>query len=157
MSYFSVKDFDHFQHYKDRNPPWIKLYNELLDNYEFSCLQDASKLHLILIWLLASRSDNKLPYDSEWVKRRINASENVDLDELTRAGFLITDQVVPMAASKMLAICKQVARPETEREGETERETEQKNTAYAVCLNVIKLSQKGYQDWRYRVSSNPSE
>jgi hypothetical protein len=108
MRTFSVKTFERFQHYKDRNPPWIKLYNELLDDYEFGCLQDASKLHLILIWLLASRSENKLPYDPTWVGRRINASEPVDLDELVRRGFLLLDQPLHNAeqvASEPLADC----------------------------------------------------
>src|SRR5262249_51283737 len=118
---FHVKNFERFQHYKDRAPPWIKLYNELLDDYEFSCLQDASKLHLILIWLLASRSDNNLPYDPAWLARRINASEPVDLDALVSAGFIVVDQPlqsVEQVASKTLADCKQVARPERERETE---------------------------------------
>ena len=61
MRYFRVKNFERFQHYKDRSPPWIKLYNDLLDDYAFTCLQDASKLHQILIWLVASRTGNKLP------------------------------------------------------------------------------------------------
>src|SRR5687768_18068275 len=52
-------NFESFQHYKDRAPPWIKLYNELLDDYEFGQLPDASKMHLVAIWLLASRSDRK--------------------------------------------------------------------------------------------------
>jgi hypothetical protein len=108
MMTFSVKNYERFQHYKDRNPPWIKLYNELLDDYEFGCLQDASKLHLILIWLLASRSENKLPYDSDWISRRINASEPVDLDGLVQRGFLLLDQPLHNAeqlASTPLASC----------------------------------------------------
>ena len=60
MQFFNVKNWDGLQHYKDRAPPWIKLYNHLLDDYEFACLQDASKLHLMLIWLLASRNSNRL-------------------------------------------------------------------------------------------------
>ena len=36
-----------FQHYKDRSAPWIKLYNELLDDYRFAVLPDASKWHLV--------------------------------------------------------------------------------------------------------------
>jgi hypothetical protein len=105
---FRVKNFERFQHYKDRNPPWIKLYNELLDDYDFGCLQDASKMHLIAIWLLASRSENKLPYDPEWVARRINATDPVDLDLLVRCGFLLLDQPLPNAeqvASTPLAKC----------------------------------------------------
>jgi len=92
MKTFSVRNFEKFQHYKDRSPPWIKLYNELLDNYDFACLQDASKLHLIMIWLLASRSNNNLPYDSEWISRRISATETVNLDTLVDAGFIVVDQ-----------------------------------------------------------------
>ena len=39
--YFSVRNWDEFQHYKDRDPTWIKLYNRLLDDYAFGLLPDA--------------------------------------------------------------------------------------------------------------------
>jgi hypothetical protein len=109
---FSVKNFQRFQHYKDRAPPWIKLYNELLDDYEFGRLPDASKMHLIAIWLLASRSDNKIPYDAAWVARRINANTKVDLTLLACAGFIVVDQQLQTTeqdASNALADCKQDA------------------------------------------------
>lgn len=131
MKTFSVKNFERFQHYKDRAPPWIKLYNELLDDYEFGALPDASKMHLIAIWLLASRSENKIPYDPAWVGRRINANSKVDLDLLVRAGFLIEDQELRSTehvASKPLADCKQSACLETEGEKRRE-ETEQRYSA----------------------------
>jgi hypothetical protein len=105
---FSVKNFERFQHYKDRAPPWIKLYNELLDDYEFGRLPDASKMHLIAIWLLASRSDNKIPYDAAWVARRINANTKVDLTLLACSGFIVVDQQVQgveQDASNALAGC----------------------------------------------------
>lgn len=108
MKTFSVKNFDRFQHYKDRSPPWIKLYNELLDDYEFGLLPDASKMHLVAIWLLASRSDNKIPYDPKWVGRRINASDPVDLDILLKRGFILSDQELHISehiASNALADC----------------------------------------------------
>lgn len=85
----SVKNFERYQHYKDRTPPWIKLYNDLLDDYEFSVLPDASKAHLMLIWLLASRSQNQIPYDARWIANKIGATEPVDLDVLLKSGFLI--------------------------------------------------------------------
>jgi hypothetical protein len=87
-STFSVKNFEKFQHYKDRSPPWIKLYNELLENYEFGQLPDTLKGQLIGIWLLASRLDNKLPYDPTWIRSKINATSPVDLDALQEAGFI---------------------------------------------------------------------
>jgi hypothetical protein len=132
---FSVKNFERFQHYKDRSPPWIKLYNELLDDYEFACLQDASKMHLIAIWLLASRSDNKLPYDPAWIGKRINATEPVNLDALAAAGFIVVSQALQGAeqvASKPLA--KRLPRDRGETEGETEQrrgETEAEESAVA--------------------------
>lgn len=120
----SVKNWDQFQHYKDRNPPWIKLHNSLLEDYEFECLHDASKGHLLCIWMLASRTENKIPYDSEWVGRKIGASTPVDLDSLITAGFLVSNQPLPDVehnASAVIADDKQSAIPEERRgEGETE-------------------------------------
>lgn len=96
MKYFRVKNFEKMQYYKKRSPPWICLYNSLpfgkssspREQYEFECLNDDSKLHLILIFLLASRYDNLLPYDSVWVTRKIGVRKPVDLDILLNAGFL---------------------------------------------------------------------
>lgn len=125
MRNFSVKNFEHFQHYKDRSPPWIKLYNELLDDYKFSALPDASKFHLVAIWLLASRTENKIPYDPAWVGRRISSTSKVDLDGLASAGFLLIDQEVhstEQVASNLSADSEQSACPEREGEKRKDRE-----------------------------------
>lgn len=114
-----VKDWDRFQHYKDRSPPWIKLYNDLLENYEFACLPDASKAHLVAIWLLASRTSNSLPADPQWIASKIGATEPVSLDALITAGFLETYG----DASEVLACRKHDAIPEGEGEGEGEKRT----------------------------------
>lgn len=121
MDYFSVKNYDKFQHYKDRTPPWIKLYNCLLEDYEFSCLQDASKLHLIMIWLLASRMDNKIPLDPEWLKVKLALDKKPDLNILLEKGFILSD-------SNALAECKQVDSTEREREESRERAEKRENT-----------------------------
>lgn len=88
MEYIQVKNWDNFQHYKDRTPPWIKLYNHLLDDFEFSCLPDASKAHLLSIWLLASRTNNKIPNNARWIGNKINATEEVNLNILIEYGFI---------------------------------------------------------------------
>ena len=105
MAFFRVKNYDRFQHYKDRSPPWIKLYNELLDDYDFGLLPDASKMHLVAIWLLASRSENKIPLDAKWVAGRINATEAVDLELLADRGFILLDQPLERVASNPIAEC----------------------------------------------------
>ena len=122
--YFRVKNFEEFQHYKDRSPPWIKLYNDLLDNYEFACLQDASKLHLVMIWLLASRNENRLILDAKWIGARINATEEVNLEVLIASGFIEKlegnqQQAEPLKCdSGLIADVEQVAIPEREKRRE---------------------------------------
>jgi hypothetical protein len=126
----SVKNWDEFQHYKDRNPPWIKLHNSLLEDYEFECLQDASKGHLLCIWMLASRTNNKIPYDAAWIGRKIGASDTIDLDALIGSGFLVLnqqDENVGQDASKALADDKQSAIPE-KRRGEGEKRQNQRKS-----------------------------
>ena len=121
--YFKVNDLEKHQHYKDRNPPWIKLYNDIFDDYNFGCLQDASKYHLVAIRLLASRTENKMPYDPDWVSKRINADKPVDLDVILKAGFISKINSLGGAINP-LADYKQNAIPETETETETEKRKE---------------------------------
>ncbi len=116
---FSIKNFDEFQHYRDRTPPWIKFYNSVLEDYEIASLPDATKAHLFAIWLLASRSGNSLPYDSAFIGNKINATEPVDLEALEQSGFIILDQ----GCSDPLSETEQSADTEGERERE-QRESE---------------------------------
>ena len=91
--YVSVNHWEKFQHYKNRTPPWLKLHRDLLNNYEFRDLPDASKAHLVLIWLLASQLDNVIPADPEWIRERINCNDKVDLNILIKKKFLIATDV----------------------------------------------------------------
>jgi len=88
MDYINVVNWEKFQHYKDRDPPWIKLYNSLLDDYEYGCLQDDSKLLLISLFLLAGRNENKIPMDNEWIRKRAMITNEINLDPLLSAGFI---------------------------------------------------------------------
>jgi hypothetical protein len=117
MRYLSIKNLKKYQHYKDRRPPWIKLHAEVLDDYAFTCLQDASKAHLMLLWVLASRMDNRIPYDLAWITQKLGANAPIDLEELILQGFIEVSQ----DDSTALAPRKQSAMPETETETETEK------------------------------------
>jgi hypothetical protein len=120
MRTFRVKNFETFQHYKDRAPPWIKLYNEILDDYEFGLLPDATKMHLVAIWLLASRSENKIPFDPAWVARRINATEKVNLALLAERGFILLDQEL-QSTEQVASITQAECLSREREEGETEK------------------------------------
>jgi hypothetical protein len=115
------KNWNTFQHYRDRCPPWIKLHREILNDKQFMCLPLASKAIAPLLWLLASESkDGQFDASTDELSFRLritNKEVEEGLKPLINNGFFID-------ASTMLAPCLQLARPETEREGE--RETKKK-------------------------------
>lgn len=88
VKFYRIRDLEKYQHYRDRNPPWVKLHSELLDDYEFQQLPDASRYHYLHLTLLASKTGNKIPNDPVWVARRINAQDPVNLTILFEAGLL---------------------------------------------------------------------
>jgi hypothetical protein len=126
------KNWASFQHYKDRNPPWIKLHKGLLDDRAYTRLPLASKALAPLLWLLASESkDGAFDADVDELSFRLRLTEkevNLGLDPLIKAGFFMPLQ----SDSNSLAGCEQVA-PEScsEREGETEAEREGETRARA--------------------------
>lgn len=127
MKVLVVKDFEKFQHYKDRNPPWIKLHYSSLSSYEITSLSDAAQGQLWKFWLLASRHGNRIPYDVRFLKREIKPSGQLKLSELLASGLLA---VCEQNASGVLSLARADAPSrETETEGETETETETAATA----------------------------
>lgn len=129
--HFTVPTLQRWQHYKDRCPPWIKLHRDVFNDYKFAQLSDAAKGHLMLIWLLASQIDNKVPYDHKWIAQKIGAANKIDLDELQRAGFIIMLQ----DDSTMLAERKQNALAETETETEAYTKETETETACSEVKN----------------------
>lgn len=143
------KNWNRFQHYRNRKPPWIKLHRDLLNDRAFMCLQLASKALAPLLWLLACESDDG-SFDADveelcWRLRMTQSELKSGLDGLLQAGFLLD-------ASTLLAPCLQHATPETEREREERREvlvaptaeTEPKAKRIARPDDV---SEQVWQDW----------
>ena len=118
------KNWTHFQHYKDRCPPWIKLHKELLNDRSFMTLPTASKALAPLLWLLASETkDGSFDASIDELVFRLRMPESdikTGLKSLIDKGFFIDD-------SNVLADRYQDAIPETETE--TETETKKKRTA----------------------------
>ena len=117
-----IKNWNKYQHYKDRNPPWIKLHRKLLDDREFHKLKPLASKVLVLCWLLAAedeKQEGNLP-SVEDISFRLRIPEK-DI----KASILELNQWIESDSSTLLAECKQDATPETETE--TEIETEKKN------------------------------
>lgn len=88
--FLTVVDWADFQAYKDRNPPWLKLYRSLLDNPDWFRLSgDAGKL-LIELWIVAAGDDGNLPSfdDISWRIRKPAREISRCVDELVDAHFL---------------------------------------------------------------------
>lgn len=69
-----IKDWDDFQHFKDRDPIWIKLYRKLLDNIEWHKLSGDDAKGLVMLWLLASEKNGALP-DIQEIAFRLRITE----------------------------------------------------------------------------------
>ena len=129
----SVKDWGRFQQYKDRNPTWIKFHLSVLDDYEFSRLPDTAKAHLLLIWLLAARCDNRIPYDVAWIAQRVGVREkNLQLERLIKGGWLFVREPADARTGVRTDVRTDVrteggngsVAPEEKRREETETETD---------------------------------
>ncbi len=123
--YFRVAKWDTFQHYSDRNPPWIKFYNSTLEDPKIGTLKDDQKAHLFGIWLLASRLGNRIPADAEFIAKRINATSKVNLQLFESIGLI---EYLGQDASITLADGKQVA-PQSRADQETDQDQEQRESA----------------------------
>jgi len=136
MDFIKVTNWDKFQHYSKRNPPWIKLHRSLLHDYEYQCLQDASKAHLVGIWLLASQTNNKIPADPRWIANQIGATEKINLKPLIDNGYIECYQ----DASKVQAKC--YSQTETETETETEKDTSEPTVPACPHFQIIDIYHK---------------
>jgi hypothetical protein len=56
-----VKSWDRYQHYKDRDPPWVKLYRDTLTTEAWVLGTDLSRLLQLASTMLAARYSNKIP------------------------------------------------------------------------------------------------
>lgn len=116
-SFLRVRNLGKYQHYRDRNPPWVKLHRDLLEDYDFEQLPDATKAHAILLLLLAARLGNEIPNDPDWIARKIGARSKVEVAKLLESRFLEScGAECSQLASKALASCDTSATVEGEGE-----------------------------------------
>ena len=56
-----IKNWKKFQHFRDRKPPWVKLYRDLLDDLEWHELDSKASKVLVMLWLIASEDEGNIP------------------------------------------------------------------------------------------------
>lgn len=96
--YITVRNWQRFQHYTDRNPPWIKNYTELLSDEAYLGLSGHRRSILHGLWLEYARSNCRLTDDTRMLTRRLNLKVTTsDLASLNHAGFITFSASKPQA------------------------------------------------------------
>lgn len=106
MSAFSIKNWEAFQHYRDRRPHWIKLHASTLTDFDFMHLPREPRGLLMQLWLLAAESDGVVRYDRDWLAFRLNLPDFrlEELSPLFSVGFLLPDDECSVLQTKASSV-----------------------------------------------------
>lgn len=159
------KNWNGFQHYKDRAPSWIKLHKSLLNDFAFARLPLASKALAPLLWVLASEYEGgSITASLDEVAFRIHVTR-AELDEglkpLLEAGFFITDDIPEQDASRALAeperVDSEVVRSATleKEKRREEKETDSRSVAKATRPSTSDRFDDFWQEYPRRDGPNP--
>lgn len=127
-----IKNWSKHQHFKDRTPPWIKLYREILDDPDWHDLEgDAAKV-LVNLWLVASEDETRkgrLP-DTRRLVFRLRMKESQLNQALTKLGHWLIQDDISVISDRYQ---DDAPEGEAETEGETEGEAEGEAEAGLPC------------------------
>ena len=110
-----IRNWKKFQHFKDRRPPWIKLYRDLLDSHDWHLLDSENSKALVMLWLLAAETDDGSLPTIPVIAFRLRTTETRIKSILTKlAPWLEQPVIIPISPRY------QDGPSETETETETE-------------------------------------
>jgi hypothetical protein len=113
-----IKNWKKFQHFKDRKPPWVKLYRDLLDDIEWFELDPKAAKVLTMLWLIASEDDGNIPTVKQLAFRLRMSEKETEVCISKLSHWLIQDD------NTTISTRYQDDAPETETETELETEKE---------------------------------
>lgn len=87
-AFFAIKNWKKFQHYKHRNPPWVKLHVDILTSADWVTLADASRVLAVACMVIGARNEGRVPNDPAYIKRVAFIRGNVNFNPLLKCGFL---------------------------------------------------------------------
>lgn len=89
MSWIIVRNWDRFQHYGDRQPPWIKLYVTLVHDDDFQSLTPTDRSALVALWMLYAMTRKRVRDDTAMLSRSTGQRiTRGTLERLTKARFI---------------------------------------------------------------------
>ena len=124
----SIKNWKKFQHFRDRRPPWIKLYRELLDDLDWHELEPKAAKVLVMLWLIASENDGNLP-EIKNLAFRLRMSEKDAMSCVDKLSHWLDQDDISVISTRY-----QDDLPETETETEIEkRQNSLSGTTFPPC------------------------
>jgi hypothetical protein len=113
-----IKHWNKFQHFKDRKPPWVKLYRDLLDDLDWHELDAQASKVLVMLWLIASEDEGRIP-PTKTLAFRLRMTEKQTNDCLNKLSHWLEQDDINTISERY-----QDDSLETERETEKEKEKE---------------------------------
>jgi len=117
-----IRNWKKFQHFKDRKPPWVKLYRDILDDLDWHELDATASKVLIMCWLIASEDDGRLP-PVKTLAFRLRMSEKQTNDCLNKLSHWLEQDDISVISDRYQSDSLETER-ETEKETEKEKEKE---------------------------------
>jgi len=113
-----IKNWSKFQHFKDRKPPWVKLYRDLLDDIEWHELDPKAAKVLVMLWLIASEEEGSIPPNKQLAFRLRMSEKETEVCISKLSHWLEQDD------DNVISTRYQDDAPETETETEKKIETD---------------------------------
>ena len=129
-----IKNWLKFQHFKDRRPPWVKLYRDILDDIEWHELDPQAAKVLVMLWLIASEDDGNLP-DIKKLAFRLRMTEKQTSDCIFKLSHWVEqDDIKPISTRYQDDRLETETETEKEGEKEAEKKTQRGTRLPADCL-----------------------
>ena len=135
-----IKNWTKFQHFKDRRPPWVKLYRDILDDLEWHELDPLAAKVLVMLWLIASENDGRIP-DNKTLAFRLRLTELKTKEIIIKLSHWLEHDDINAISEQY-----QSDRPERETETETKKETKREIATIVACPQDV--DQQIWDDWK---------
>ncbi len=100
MEWVVIPKWDEFQHYKNRDPAWIKLHRTLGSDPEWQQLSGHDRAVLVGLWLEYASSNCRIRLDTRSITRRLALRvTTTTIQRLVHAGFIEVSASKPLAQS----------------------------------------------------------
>jgi len=136
-----IKNWTKFQHFKDRRPPWVKLYRDILDDLEWHELDPLAAKVLVMLWLIASENEGQIP-DNKTLAFRLRLTEVKTKEIIIKLSHWLEQDDINKISKEY-----QVDLPERETETELETETKREKNATGVACPPD-VDQQIWDDWK---------